>query len=33
MMCLDVAKDIQEVGAREDEAFDRSAWRICCGDP
>ena len=30
---LDVAKeDMQEVGAREDEVFDRSVWKIQCGD-
>ena len=23
----------EEVGAREDEVFDRSLWRICCDDP
>ena len=31
---LDVLKeDIQEKGVREDEVFDRSVWRIHCGDP
>ena len=34
MKCLDVVKeDMQEVGAREDEVFDRSLWRICCDVP
>ena len=34
MKCLDVVKeDLQEVEAREDEVFDRSVWRICCGNP
>ena len=28
-----VKEDMQEVGAREDEVFDRSVWRIRCGDP
>ena len=33
MKCLDVVKeDMQEVGAREDDVFDRSVWRIHCGD-
>ena len=31
---LDVVKeDMQELGAREDEVFDRSVWIICCWDP
>ena len=31
---LDVVKeDMQEVGEREDEVFDRSLCRISCGDP
>ena len=28
-----VKEDMQEVGAREDEVFDSSIWRIRCGDP
>ena len=28
-----VKDDMQEVGARKDEVFDRSVWRIRCGDP
>ena len=27
-----VKEDMQEVGAREDEVFDRSVWRIHYGD-
>ena len=31
---LDVVKeDMHELGAREDEVFDRSVWKIQCGDP
>ena len=31
---LDVMKeDMQEVGAREDEVFTRSVWKVRCGDP
>ena len=34
MKCLDVVKeDMQEVGASEDEVFDRSLRRICCDVP
>ena len=34
MKCLDVVKeDMQEVGAREDEVFDRNVRRICSGEP
>ena len=28
-----VKEDKQEIGAREDEVFDRSVCRICYGDP
>ena len=28
-----VKEDMQEVGAREDEVFARSVWRIHCRDP
>ena len=28
-----VKDDMQEVGAKEDEQFERSAWRIRTGDP
>ena len=34
MKCLDAVKeDMQGVGTREDEVFDRNVWRILCGDP
>ena len=34
MKCLDVVKeDMQEVGAREDDVYNRFLRKICCGDP